>query len=100
MTRGESVEAAGETLDDEARRQEGLQLILRTRDGVPVDAFDAETRDVFDRLLVPHPNEPDRLVLTRAGRLLANEVAVRLADSAERETGSTDRLAGQSSEQG
>ena len=36
------VEAAGETLDDETRRIEGLQLALRMRDGVPADTLDGE----------------------------------------------------------
>ena len=79
VARGRSVEAADETLDVDGRRREGLQLILRTRDGVPADAFDPDTRDLLGELLVPHPTEPDRLVLTRAGRLLANEVSMRLA---------------------
>ena len=40
-----STEAAGETLDDETRRIEGLQLALRMSDGVPVDALDADGLD-------------------------------------------------------
>jgi oxygen-independent coproporphyrinogen-3 oxidase len=76
--RGASPEAAGETLDAAERRREGLQLILRTRDGVPADAFDSDTRELLGELLVPHPTESDCLVLTRAGRLLANEVSLRL----------------------
>ena len=39
---GESTEAAGETLDDATRRFEGLELQLRMRDGVPVDALDGD----------------------------------------------------------
>ncbi len=39
---GESTEAAGETLDAETRRLEGLQLALRMRDGVPLAALDAD----------------------------------------------------------
>ena len=39
---GESTEAAGETLDAETRRIEGLQLALRMRDGVPLAALDAD----------------------------------------------------------
>jgi hypothetical protein len=51
---------------------EGLQLQLRTRSGVPADALDA------DELPGLVEAQGDRLVLTRAGRLLANEVALRL----------------------
>lgn len=69
---GESAEGAGEDLDGPARRMEGLQLQLRTRAGVPADALDA---DELPGLVEEHG---DRLVLTRAGRLLANEVALRL----------------------
>jgi len=72
VTGGESAEAAGEDLDGPARRMEGLQLRLRTRTGVPADALDP------DELPGLVQAEGDRLVLTRAGRLLANEVALRL----------------------
>ena len=68
----ESTEASGETLDDQTRRIEGLQLALRMRDGVPVDALDGDELDgLVDRI-------GDRWVLTRAGRLLANEISLRL----------------------
>jgi len=69
---GQPAEAAGESLDDETRRLEGLQLSLRTRAGVPRDALDVA---VLDGLVELHG---DRLVLTRSGRLVANEIAVRL----------------------
>jgi putative oxygen-independent coproporphyrinogen III oxidase len=69
---GESTEAAGETLDDETRRIEGLQLALRMGDGVPIDALD--TSDL-DGLVV---TDGHRVRLTRNGRLLANEVSLRL----------------------
>jgi hypothetical protein len=48
---------------------------LRTREGVPLDALDAEE--------VPGlvQREGERWVLTRRGRLMANEVAVRLRDT-------------------
>jgi putative oxygen-independent coproporphyrinogen III oxidase len=66
------TEAAGETLDTETRRIEGLQLALRMREGVPFDVLDgAELEGLVER----HGN---RWTLTRAGRLLANEVALRL----------------------
>lgn len=68
------TEAAGETLDDETRRVEALQLALRTREGVPADALDRDDPALVD-LVTP---AGDRLVLTPTGRLLANEVAIRL----------------------
>lgn len=74
---GQSVEAGAETLDVEARRREGLELSLRTRAGVPVGALSEA-----DRLLLAERGliEPGGrgLVLTVAGRLLANEVTIRL----------------------
>ncbi len=73
-----SVEASSETLDESTRRFEGLQLALRTRGGVPADAFDTATLDLLGSLVVRHPDDPDRVVLTRHGRLMANEVSLRL----------------------
>jgi oxygen-independent coproporphyrinogen-3 oxidase len=75
---GRSAESSAEVLDDEARRVEGLQLMLRTRDGVAADSFDADTLELLEPMLVEHADHPDRVVLTRAGRLMANEVSVRL----------------------
>jgi putative oxygen-independent coproporphyrinogen III oxidase len=75
---GGDVVAASETLDEEARRTEGLQLVLRTRDGVPSDAFAPETLELLDGLVIAHPEHGGRVLLTRAGRLMANEVSVRL----------------------
>jgi putative oxygen-independent coproporphyrinogen III oxidase len=72
VERGESTEAAGETLDDETRRVEGLQLRLRMRDGVPAAALDLDGLDG----LVDVRDGTARL--TRHGRLLANEVSLRL----------------------
>jgi putative oxygen-independent coproporphyrinogen III oxidase len=68
----EPTEASGETLDDATRAFEALELQLRMRDGVPLDALDA---DGLDGLIV---QRGDRWVLTRAGRLLANEISLRL----------------------
>jgi oxygen-independent coproporphyrinogen-3 oxidase len=70
---GCSTEAAGEELDPAARRLEGLQLALRTREGVPVDTLPVDELDGLVSV------EGGRAVLTRHGRLLANEVALRLA---------------------
>jgi len=95
---GEPVEAAGETLDAKQRRWEGLALSLRTWRGVPASAVPDE---LFDEGLVElHAGDRDvteegteerehangwageqadnRAVLTPRGRLLANEVTVRL----------------------
>jgi oxygen-independent coproporphyrinogen-3 oxidase len=69
---GRPTEAAAEVLDPETRRFEGLELSLRTAAGVPVDALDGDALPgVVERV-------GDRWVLTRRGRLMANDVAVRL----------------------
>lgn len=69
---GASVQAAGETLDEAERALERLQLALRTRDGVPADALDLDDLEGLVELV------GDRAVLTVRGRLLANEVSLRL----------------------
>ncbi len=72
VRRGDSTEAAAEVLDAATRRFEGLELSLRTTAGVPVDALDGDDLPgVVERV-------GDRWVLTRRGRLMANDVAVRL----------------------
>jgi oxygen-independent coproporphyrinogen-3 oxidase len=69
---GESTEAAGETLDVATRRFERMELLLRMRDGVPLDALDgADLPGLVER-------RGDRWVLTRGGRLMANEISLRL----------------------
>jgi putative oxygen-independent coproporphyrinogen III oxidase len=70
-----STEASGEVLDDEARRIEGLQLALRMRDGVPADSLSSHDVAELDGLVV---TDGQRVRLTRNGRLLANEVSLRL----------------------
>jgi putative oxygen-independent coproporphyrinogen III oxidase len=83
MESGGAVEAAGEDLDPGARRTEAWHLGLRTREGVLRSelADDVELQAVRDAGLVEEVTGSGgpRLVLTRRGRLLANEVAVRLA---------------------
>jgi oxygen-independent coproporphyrinogen-3 oxidase len=69
---GGPAEAAGEELDADVRRLEGLQLALRTRDGVPADALDGEELPGLVE------QRGTRVVLTRAGRLVANEISLRL----------------------
>ena len=66
---GEPTEAAGETLDADTRRLEGLQLSLRTTDGVPA------TRSTPPTSTASSSCTTIAGVLTRRGRLLANEVA-------------------------
>lgn len=86
---GESVVAVEDAIDTETRDLEALQLALRTRRGVPAaalqDAIAAEPD--LEELVEPEghaekggagPGADPRLVLTTRGRLLANEVAMRL----------------------
>jgi oxygen-independent coproporphyrinogen-3 oxidase len=77
---GRSAESSHESLDDSTRALERLQLQLRTRDGVPAAALDAHDLDEMAELVqrVADPVRGERVVLTRAGRLLANEVSLRL----------------------
>jgi len=72
---GSSAEGGAEVLDADGRRREGLELSLRTGAGVPVGALDDLDLLVERHLVV---RRADRLVLTIEGRLLANEVALRL----------------------
>jgi putative oxygen-independent coproporphyrinogen III oxidase len=74
-TNNESLEASGESLDPETREIERLQLQLRTRLGVPATALPQADREELASLFIEHDG---RLRLTAEGRLLANEVAVRL----------------------
>lgn len=78
IDRGDTVEAASESLDVETRRVEGLQLALRTRDGVMRDAFSPDMLELLDEMVVDHPTDPRRVVLTRRGRLMANDVSMRM----------------------
>jgi putative oxygen-independent coproporphyrinogen III oxidase len=73
---GESTEASGEHSDPDEKRIEGLQLSLRTRQGIPIEALSPVDREELAELLVE--TDDGRLVLTTTGRMLANEVAVRL----------------------
>jgi oxygen-independent coproporphyrinogen-3 oxidase len=70
---GRDAVARSERLTTAERELEALQLALRTRDGVPDSALPdtAELADLVDR-------RDGRAVLTLRGRLLANEVTIRL----------------------
>jgi len=72
---GETAESSSETLDDDERRIEGLQLALRMRDGVPSESFSADDLEFLAGLIEP---KGSNVVLTRRGRLMANEVSLRL----------------------
>jgi len=75
---GGSAEGGSEELDDETRRFEALELALRMRDGVPVDALPVGDAALPSELFV---TVGDRARLTVPGRLVANEIAVRLRTS-------------------
>jgi oxygen-independent coproporphyrinogen-3 oxidase len=73
---GVSPAYAREVLDDQTRRVERVLLEIRLREGLPLDVLDEEgraaaKRAIEDELLV---HDPDRLVLTQRGRLLADAV--------------------------
>src|SRR5438093_12796075 len=69
---GWSLVAAGESLRADARRFEGLALSLRTREGVPAGTLPV------DELAGLVSVSGMRASLTARGRLLANEVSLRL----------------------
>lgn len=74
---GRDPRQAGEVLGPAERRFERLSLELRTREGVSLaELGDLGTRLAELRGLVEL--DADRVVLTRRGRLLANEVTLRL----------------------
>ena len=72
---GQSAESSREDLDVDGRRIEGLQLALRMREGVPVDSFSVSDLELMSELVMVNRGQ---VTLTRAGRLMANEVALRL----------------------
>lgn len=65
-----------ERLDPAGRAFEALELALRTRSGVPAETFPDSDYLVSEGLVEVNAG---RAVLTVRGRLLANEVAIRLA---------------------
>lgn len=72
---GEGPITSSEVLDEETKSLEEVQLLIRTREGVPISAFSPEDRSMLEGLI---ELREDRYVLTRAGRLMANEVSIRL----------------------
>lgn len=76
IARGESPTAADEVLDAGTRSFERLELSLRTNRGVPIGALDADDEALVGLV----ETKGDRVVLTREGRLLANEISTRLRD--------------------
>ena len=72
VSAAESVEAADEQLDHAASRMEKLQLQLRLREGVPFEALDGDALPGVVEL------RDNRWTLTRRGRLMANDVSLRL----------------------
>ena len=73
---GDSVVAGIERVEGPSARFEQLALSLRTREGVPVGSFD-EVEGLEDFL----SSEGDRLILTRRGRLMADEMIRRLTET-------------------
>lgn len=72
VARGVEPVAADEILDEPTRRREKLELSLRTADGVPAGALDTTGLEGLVEV------QGRRVVLTRSGRLLANEVSLKL----------------------
>jgi putative oxygen-independent coproporphyrinogen III oxidase len=73
LARGADPTAGSETLDATQKRFEAAALLLRTRLGVPADAFDDV--EALEDLVA---RAGDRVVLTVRGRLLASQVSLRL----------------------
>ena len=76
---GRSPVASEEFLDDRQRGVEALELGIRTAAGVPRDSLSDDDLDALGDLIEV---TSDRITLTRRGRLLCNEVAIRLRTSA------------------
>ncbi len=75
----QSTETAGETLDAKAQALERWQLSLRTEVGVPLEAFSDDDRAELREIgLLQEPSEDNYVRLTRAGRMMANAVSLRL----------------------
>jgi len=91
MAQGSSTEAGCEALDGREREAERVMLALRTARGIKLPVARADPSrvascldDLADLGLVTRND--DRVVLTRRGRLLGNEVAARLLAAIEQPT--------------
>ncbi|HEX5615049.1 MAG TPA: radical SAM family heme chaperone HemW [Acidimicrobiia bacterium] len=74
---GRSPEQGSEVLDDASRAEEGFTLALRTRTGAAVaERAASEVATLLDAGLVVRAGH--RVVLTTAGRMLANDITARL----------------------
>ena len=92
LATGADPEAGAEELDPAAARAERMVLALRTRTGIKLGGPDADLGDVhacIDSLAAVGllDRRGDNAVLTRRGRLLANEVAARLLAALDRAAG-------------
>lgn len=76
VSEGRSAEAAGEDLAPASRVSERMELAVRTRDGVPAASVPATADGDLEGLL--ESAGPGMVALTPRGRLLANEVILRL----------------------
>jgi oxygen-independent coproporphyrinogen-3 oxidase len=72
---GKSVENASETLSEEQMKEERVQLAIRRREGVALSELPHGIPDELTGLVNV---VGENLVLTKEGRLLANEVTIRL----------------------
>ncbi len=76
---GSSPVAADELLDPDGRAVEARDLALRLKWGIPVaDVDPGAAGELIDAGLLTRTAAPGHLVLTRPGRMLANEVSIRL----------------------
>ena len=79
---GESPAAGDETLAPETRAEEAFTLALRTRAGAPVpDGAEGMVADLVDGGLLA-PTGTGRIVCTRHGRLVANDLTARILAAA------------------
>ena len=76
LAAGQSPRHDGESIDAAAAQVERVMLEIRLRDGLPLDALTETGRAAVDTVVGRHLARVtgDRLVLTRAGRLLADAV--------------------------
>src|SRR5699024_275831 len=71
---GERPESGSEIVEGEVARAERLQLAIRTREGVPASDVDSALLEQLDGFI---ERRGERVVLTRAGRFLADDIAIR-----------------------